>query len=48
MAEESTTPYLVEMEGASLEAVARLDFDGMLRHFAPDTVWEAAALGQTA
>jgi ketosteroid isomerase-like protein len=45
MAEESTTPDLVEMTRRSLEGGAFRDLDAGLRHFAPDAVWEVPQLG---
>jgi ketosteroid isomerase-like protein len=42
MAEESTTPDLVELVRESVEAVNRGDFDAMLNALLPDAVWTAA------
>ena len=47
MAEESTTPDLVELGHRFLEAANRRDFDAALSFFAPDAVWEARAFGIT-
>ena len=45
MAEESTTPELVELSRRTIEAYNRRDFDTMLSFLGPDAVWEAASLG---
>ena len=47
MAEESTTPDLVERVRRMFEATSRRDFDPMVSFFAPDAVWEAVSLGTT-
>ena len=47
MAEESTTPDLVELGSRFLEAANRRDFDAMLSFFAPDAVWKGTALSST-
>ena len=44
MAEESTTPDLIELGNRFLEATNRRDFDAMMSFFAPDAVWEGTAL----
>ena len=43
MSEESTTPDLVERWRQANEALNRRDFDGLMRFFAPQAVWDAAA-----
>jgi ketosteroid isomerase-like protein len=40
MSEESMTPDLVERVRAAFEAYGRADFEGTVRFFAPDAVWE--------
>src|SRR5450759_4382210 len=45
MAEESTTPDLVELARRSIEAGSSGDFDAMLSFFAPDGVWDMSPLG---
>jgi ketosteroid isomerase-like protein len=45
MPEESTTPDLVELMRASVEAGNSGDFDAMLSFFAPDGVWDMSPLG---
>jgi len=45
MAEESTTPDLVELTRWMLEAFGSGDFDPVLNVFAPDGVYDMSALG---
>jgi ketosteroid isomerase-like protein len=45
MAEESTTPHLVELTRGVLEAASRRDFEGALAPFAPDAVWDMSLQG---
>jgi ketosteroid isomerase-like protein len=45
MAEESTTPDLVELTGRALEAGDRLDFDAMLSFWGPDPIWDMSPIG---
>ena len=45
MAEESTTPDLVELARRSIEAGSSGDFDAMLSFFAPDGLWDMSPLG---
>ena len=45
MAEESTTPDLVELVRELTDAGFRRDFDAALSAFAPDAVWETHGLG---
>jgi ketosteroid isomerase-like protein len=45
VAEESTTPDLVELGRGLYEAVNRRDFDAVMSFFAPDAVWESENLG---
>src|SRR5436190_14400336 len=40
MAEESTTPDLVELTRQAIDASQRGDYDAIMRAFAPDVVWE--------
>ncbi len=48
MAEESTTPDLVERVRAIFEVLNQLDWDALLPHYAPDACWDATAtLGTT-
>jgi len=44
MANESTTPDLIEIGERFLEAANRPDFVAMISFFAPDAVWEGMAL----
>jgi ketosteroid isomerase-like protein len=44
VAEESTTPDLVELGRGLYEAVNRRDFDAVMSFFAPDAVWESTYL----
>jgi ketosteroid isomerase-like protein len=41
MREESTTPDLVEVVTGLFEAAERGDWDALIRHYAPDCVWES-------
>lgn len=41
MAEESTTPDLVELFRRSVEAFNRRGLDGMMSFYAPDATWDA-------
>ena len=45
MAEESTTPDLVELTRGLWDAGQRRDFDAVLRWYAPDAVWDMSPLG---
>jgi ketosteroid isomerase-like protein len=45
MAEESTTPTLVELVRVSLEAVNRRDMDGLMATLAPDAVYDTSPSG---
>jgi ketosteroid isomerase-like protein len=45
MAEESTTPDLVELNRLAIEAVPRGDWDAAIRSYAPGSVWNTSALG---
>ncbi len=45
MAEESTTPDLVERWRQAAEAPARGDFDTVMSDYAPDAVWDASLSG---
>jgi ketosteroid isomerase-like protein len=45
MAEEATTPDLVELVRRLDEAANRRDFDAMVSFYAPDAVWESVGLG---
>jgi ketosteroid isomerase-like protein len=47
MAEESTTPDVVELVRRVAEAANRLDFDAVMSFYAPDAVWEGRASGMT-
>src|SRR5438552_2502635 len=47
MAEQSTTPDLVELVRRLDEAASRLDFDAMVSFLAPDAVFEGRASGMT-
>ena len=47
MAEESTTPDLVELTRRALEALSSYDLDVALGPCAPDAVYEAVSLGTT-
>jgi ketosteroid isomerase-like protein len=47
MAEEFTTPDLVERSREMLEAANRGDFDAVISFFAPDAVWETWMGGVT-
>lgn len=47
MAEESTTPDLVELWRQTAEALGRSDFDAGLSCFAPDAVWEVQPLARS-
>src|SRR5271167_594476 len=45
MAEESTTPDVVEVVRRATEAANRRDLDAALGYFAPDAVWGGRELG---
>ena len=45
MAEESTTPYPVELVRRTNEAAKRGDVGTVLRNFGPDSVWDDTAIG---
>ena len=45
MSEESTTPDLVEHVRVIFAATPRRDWDIILAFYAPDAVWESAAMG---
>ena len=45
MAEESTTPDLVELVRRSVQAASDRDLDWVLTHYAPDAVWDMSPLG---
>jgi ketosteroid isomerase-like protein len=45
MPEESTTPDLVELTRAFVEAGNRRDLDAMMSFYAPDSIWESPPLG---
>ena len=45
MAEESTTPDLVELVRGNVEAANERDFDSTLSYLAPDAVWDMSAVG---
>ena len=45
MAEESTTPDLVELTRQSVDAWNGRDFDAVTSLFAPDSVWETPPMG---
>jgi len=45
VAEESTTPDLVELQRRGYEAVNRRDFDTATSIYAPDAVWDIRELG---
>jgi ketosteroid isomerase-like protein len=45
MAEESTTPDLVELLRGNIEAANERDFDSTLSYLAPDAVWDMSAVG---
>ena len=45
MAEESTTPDLVELWQESADAADRRDFDTAMRYFPADALWEVRPLG---
>ena len=45
MAEESTTPDVVELVGRYIEAVSRRDFDAVEAFYAPDAVLRGAQIG---
>jgi ketosteroid isomerase-like protein len=47
MSEESTTPDLVQLVRAYLEAANRRDLDVMMSFYAPDSVWESPPLGSS-
>ncbi len=40
MSEESTTPDLLELARSAVDAANRRDFDAVMSHFSPDSVWE--------
>jgi ketosteroid isomerase-like protein len=41
MSDESTTPNLVEVVTGLFEAADRGDWDAVIRHYAPDAIWES-------
>jgi ketosteroid isomerase-like protein len=45
MAEESTTPDLVELVRGFWASASRSDWDAILRFYAPDAVWDMSPLG---
>src|SRR5207245_525947 len=45
MADESTTPDLVELMRRAFEAFDRLDLDLTMSFFGPDSVWDASPWG---
>jgi ketosteroid isomerase-like protein len=45
MAEESTTPDLVELMRRSFEAADRRDFGALMSFYAPDAVWDMSPMG---
>jgi ketosteroid isomerase-like protein len=45
MAEESTTPDLVELVRRSVEAADKRDLDAHMTFYAPDAVWDASPMG---
>jgi len=45
MAEDSTTPDLVELDQRFLEANNRRDLDAVMSFFAPDAVWDSSQWG---
>jgi ketosteroid isomerase-like protein len=45
MAEESTTPDLVERWQETADAYARRDIHTMMRFYAPDAVWDGSSAG---
>ena len=47
MADESTTPDLVELTRRAVECASRGDLDAVMGFFAPDAVWESWRVGET-
>jgi ketosteroid isomerase-like protein len=47
MADESTTPDLVELTRGFFEAAGQSDLDAVMSFFAPDAVWEMMSLGSS-
>jgi ketosteroid isomerase-like protein len=45
MAEESTTPDLVELNRRAIESGARRDWDAAMASYGPDSVWDTSPLG---
>ena len=45
MAEESTSPDLVELVRRSVEAADKLDLDARMTFYKPDAVWDASPMG---
>jgi ketosteroid isomerase-like protein len=45
MSREPTTPDLIELTRAYLEAANRRDLDAMMSFYAPDSTWESPPLG---
>jgi hypothetical protein len=45
MAEESTTPDLVELVGLAFDAMDRRDFDAVMSIVAPDAVFDGSFVG---
>ena len=45
MAEESTTPDLVELNRRAIESVVRGDFDAAMNSYGPNSVWDTSPLG---
>jgi ketosteroid isomerase-like protein len=45
MAEQSTTPDLVELTRRAYEATDRGDFDAMMSFFGPDPMWDMSPMG---
>src|SRR5208282_4111108 len=45
MAEEATTPDLVELTRNVVEATERRDFDAVMSFYRPDSVWDMSPVG---
>jgi len=45
MAEEPTTPDLLELARWSVEAASKRDLDAIMAFFTPDAVWDASPMG---
>jgi ketosteroid isomerase-like protein len=45
MAEEPTSPELLDVDRRAIEAVGRRDFDAAVSMYRPDSVWDVSAMG---